>query len=186
MFAPKMDGLGFVARRIAIAEIDRAVAGRLGPTRAAGNAQPAAFNRQVAMYLAKRVGGWSLTKIGKFYNGRPHTTVCYAIRRIAALRAVHAEVDGLLKSLAEEIKSRPTTDSQQRIHVVGLPMSSAWPWPASEEFVEDLVERMISRLRPTIVEALAARIPQRCVRGGGRWGHYGGTSGDHTANARWR
>jgi hypothetical protein len=24
------------------------------------------------------------------------------------------------------------------------------------------------------------------VRGGGRWGHYGGTSGDHTANARWR
>ena len=24
------------------------------------------------------------------------------------------------------------------------------------------------------------------VRGGGRWGHYGGTSGAHTANARWR
>jgi hypothetical protein len=42
----KIDGLGFVTRRIAIAEIDRAVAGRLiGPTRVLGNAQPAVFNR---------------------------------------------------------------------------------------------------------------------------------------------
>jgi hypothetical protein len=74
MFAPKIDGLGFAARRIAIAEIDRAVAGRLGPTRILGNAQPAVFNRQVAMYLAKALGGWSVTKIGKFYNGRPRST----------------------------------------------------------------------------------------------------------------
>ena len=33
-------------------------------------AQPAAFNRHVAMYLAHRVGGWSTTRIGRFYNGR--------------------------------------------------------------------------------------------------------------------
>ena len=130
-------------------------------TRLAGDAQPAAFNRQVAMYLAKALGGWSVTRIGKFYNGRHHTTVCYAIRRIAALRAVHAEGDALLKSLAEEIQSRPTTDSPQRIHFVGIPMSSAWPWPISEEFIEDWVERLIRRLGPSIVEALAARIPQR-------------------------
>lgn len=113
------------------------------------------------MYLAKALGGWSVTRIGKFYNGRHHTTVCYAIRRIAALRAVHAEGDALLKSLAEEIQSRPTTDSPQRIHFVGIPMSSAWPWPISEEFIEDWVERLIRRLGPSIVEALAARIPQR-------------------------
>jgi chromosomal replication initiation ATPase DnaA len=85
MFVPENGGSGVIARRTAIAEIDRAVAGRLGSTRVMGNAQPAAFNRQLAMYLAKRVGGWSVTRIGKFYNGRHHTTVCYAIRRIEAL-----------------------------------------------------------------------------------------------------
>src|SRR5580658_1382661 len=55
MFVPKIDD-GVPVRQTALAEIDRAVAGRLGPTRVTGNAQPAAFNRQVAMYLAKRVG----------------------------------------------------------------------------------------------------------------------------------
>ena len=74
MFAREKVESVVIARRIAIAEIDRAVAGRLGPTRVMGNAQPAVFNRQVAMYLAKALSGWSVTKIGKFYNGRHHTT----------------------------------------------------------------------------------------------------------------
>jgi hypothetical protein len=43
---------------------------RLGTTRVKGNAQPAVFNRQIAMYLAEYVGGWSRTAIGKFHNGR--------------------------------------------------------------------------------------------------------------------
>lgn len=92
-------------RQTALAEIDRVVSERLGRARVAGNAQPAAFNRQVAMYLAKRVGGWSLMKIGKFYNGRHHTTVRHAIRRIEALRAVSPDVDGLLTVLIEQIKA---------------------------------------------------------------------------------
>ena len=41
-----------VAKRIPLETIDAAVCARLGPARVAGNAQPAAFNRQVAMYLA--------------------------------------------------------------------------------------------------------------------------------------
>jgi chromosomal replication initiator protein len=81
MFVPKIDD-GVAVRQTALAEIDRVVSERLGRAREAGNAQPAAFNRQVAMYLAKRGGGWSLTKIGKFYTGRHHTTVCHAIQRI--------------------------------------------------------------------------------------------------------
>src|ERR1700733_6788619 len=68
-------------QQIGLAQIDAVVSARLGPARVPGNAQPAAFNRQVAMYLAKHVGGWSTTKIGRFYNGRDHSTVCYAIRR---------------------------------------------------------------------------------------------------------
>ena len=77
------------------------------------------------MYLARALGGLSVKKIGKFYNGRHHTTVLYAVRRIEALRTAHAEVDGLLKSLTEEIQSRPLRDSQLRIRVVERSMSSA-------------------------------------------------------------
>jgi hypothetical protein len=71
-----------------------------------GNAQPAVFNRQIAMYLAKHVGGWSTTAIGKFYNGRHHTTVLWALHRIELLRAGNARIEGLLLSLRQEIQCR--------------------------------------------------------------------------------
>ena len=147
-----------VARRIAIAEIDRAVAGRLGTTRVLGNAQPAVFNRQVAMYLAKALSGWSVTKIGKFYNGRHHTTVCYAIRRIEALRAINAEVDGLVKALAEEIKSSPARDRGRRIHFIEgrpAPIQSA---AITEEFLDAWADRLMSRLRSSMEEVLLRRV----------------------------
>ena len=64
-FAPEL----VAGRRISLAQIDAAVSARLGPTRGLGNSQPACFNRQVAMYLAKQVGRWSTTIIGRFYNG---------------------------------------------------------------------------------------------------------------------
>ena len=50
MFAHEssLDGL---YRRIPLVTIDKVVAARLGQTRVQGNAQPAVFNRQVAMYL---------------------------------------------------------------------------------------------------------------------------------------
>ena len=72
------------ARRIPLSAIDAAVAARLGPGCVCGNAQPAVFSRQVAMYLAKLVGGWSTTRIGQFYNGRDHSTVYYAVKRVAS------------------------------------------------------------------------------------------------------
>src|SRR3982751_4560484 len=98
------------ARRIPLSAIDAAVAARLGPGRICGNAQPAVFSRQVAMYLAKHVGGWSTTRIGQFYNGRDHSTVCYALKRVAALREDDPEVDGLVTSLAGEIQTASDHD----------------------------------------------------------------------------
>jgi len=157
MFAAK-DVTKIITRYIAIAEIDRAVAARLGPTRVRGNAQPAVFNRQVAMYLARVVGGWSLTKIGKFYCGRHHTTVRYAIRRVTALRTTNAEVDAFLTALSEEIKSKPAADPQRRIDAVAQIPSTWWP---SEEFMEELVERLIARLKQGIDEAVAPIMPSR-------------------------
>ena len=69
MVAPNADRPRLVPR-VPLTTIDATVSAHLGTTRVSGNAQPAVFNRQVAMYLAKHVGGWSTTRIGKFYNGR--------------------------------------------------------------------------------------------------------------------
>lgn len=90
-------------RRLSLAAIDAAVSARLGPTRTLGNAQPACFNRQVAMYLARHLGGWSTTVIGRFYNGRDHSTVCYGIQRIEALRENDPDVDALLTELKQQL-----------------------------------------------------------------------------------
>src|SRR5215813_15498899 len=104
MLVPEQLLLGTTGR-ISLAKIDAIVSAKLGPTRVRGNAPPAVFNRQIAMYLAKHVGGWSTTAIGRFYNCRDHSTVCYALKRVAALRDDDPEVDGLVASLATEIKT---------------------------------------------------------------------------------
>ena len=76
---------------------------------------------------------------------------------IAALRATRAKLDGLLKALAEEIKSSTAKDCHRRIHLlVGCPA----PIQAAAimlEFVDALADRLISRrslalMRPWCVE----------------------------------
>src|SRR5690349_9962388 len=100
-FAPEQRS----GRRLSLAEIDAAVAARLGPTRGLGNSQPACFNRQVGMYLARYVGRWSTTVIGRFYNGRDHSTVCYGIQRIEALRESDPDIDALIADLKHELSA---------------------------------------------------------------------------------
>src|SRR5215469_16374797 len=51
------------------------------------------------MYLAKRVGRWSLSQIGRFYNGRHHTTVLHAIEKIESLRRTDESIDALIDVL---------------------------------------------------------------------------------------
>jgi hypothetical protein len=60
MAAP--NGSCFSAGKVGLDDIDSVVSARLEPARVTGNAQPAAFNRQVAVYLAKHVGGWITVK----------------------------------------------------------------------------------------------------------------------------
>src|SRR3954470_19456835 len=91
------------SRRVPLSKIDQAVSARLGPTRGLGNSQPACFNRQIAMYVAKHVRRWSTTVIGRFYHGRDHSTVCYAIQRIEALREGNPDLDSLLSNLKTEL-----------------------------------------------------------------------------------
>jgi hypothetical protein len=72
---------------------------KIGPGRVPGNAQGPCFSRHVSMYLAKRVGRWSLSQIGRFYNGRHHTTVLHAIEKIENLRRTDEAVDALIDVL---------------------------------------------------------------------------------------
>jgi len=93
-------------RRIPLAKIDAAFSALLGPTRGLGNSQPACFNRRVAMYLATRIGLWSTTAIGRFYNGRDHSTVCYGIQGIESLKHSDLEVEAWPADLKRRLDRR--------------------------------------------------------------------------------
>jgi Bacterial dnaA protein helix-turn-helix len=100
------------------------------------------------MYLAHRVGGWSTTRIGRFYNGRDHSTVCHAIKRIQELRDSTAEVEGLLVSLIQELTTDkgpelnpPSATAKAYLSLVARDMT----W--TNEMLDDLAERIASRLR---------------------------------------
>ena len=58
------------------------------------------------MYLAKNVVGWSTTRIGRFYNGRHHTTVLHAIQKIERLRQTDECVDALIEVLTVTLSPR--------------------------------------------------------------------------------
>ena len=132
-------------RRIPLAEIDGIVTARLGPGRVPGNAQPAAFSRQVAMYVANQVGGWSTTQIGKFYNGRDHSTVCYAIARIRTLSKVDLGFDSMLTSLSEEIGARLDWTGPGPRPSALLPRE-ATPLLLDDAVLDALAERIASRV----------------------------------------
>jgi hypothetical protein len=59
------------------------------------------------MYLARHVGRWSLSQIGKFYNGRHHTTVLHAITKIERFRRSDESVDALIEVLTGELVAGP-------------------------------------------------------------------------------
>src|SRR5215831_11170362 len=132
--------------RIPLREIEAAVAARLGPGRVSGNAQPAAVSRQVAMYIASEVGGWSTTQIGKFYNGRDHSTVCYAIGRIRVLRETDPEVDGLLTVLANELRDRAESKRQPRTRPVIVSDAGRGSSLIHESALDALAEQIASRV----------------------------------------
>jgi len=99
LFAPDL----FSRRRISLAEIDAVVSARLGPTRELGSSESVCFNRQVAMYLAKYVGRWTVAIIGRFYTSRDHSKVCHSIQRIEALRESDPQVDALITDLKRQL-----------------------------------------------------------------------------------
>ena len=121
--------------RPSLEQIESTVSIQLGPGRVTGNEQGPCFSRQIAMYLAKHVGDWSMVKIGRFYNGRHHTTVLHAIQKIQRLRSEDESIDALIEvliaALREDVGSSPAKGT------AGL-------WPA--ELVETITARVLYRL----------------------------------------
>jgi hypothetical protein len=92
--------------RLSLEQIEATVADHLGNGRVPGNQSAPCLSRQVSMYLAKNVVGWSTTRIGRFYNGRHHTTVLHAIQKIERLRQTDESVDALLEVLTVTLSPR--------------------------------------------------------------------------------
>lgn len=89
--------------RLSLEQIEATVADHLGNGRVAGNESASCLSRQVSMYLGKNVGGWSTTRIGRFYNGRHHTTVLHAIDKIERLRQTDESLDALIEVITAEL-----------------------------------------------------------------------------------
>jgi hypothetical protein len=123
---------------------------RLGQTRVNGNAQPAAFNRQIAMYLAKHIGRWSTTRIGRFYSGRDHSTVCYAVKKIEKLRNSQPDVDELLVGLEGEIISVARGNGAEGHHVASHPSGQSGEMLVTDEFLDLVIDRLLARLHPRL------------------------------------
>src|SRR5215467_6897316 len=120
---------------VPISRIEQVVSAHLGPGRIPGNAQGPCFSRQVSMYMAKHVGGWSLGKIGRFYNGRHHTTVLHAIEKIEALRRTDESIDVLLDVLTTAFSPDLQTAA-----------ASAPGCPSHSVLIEPVAARVIDRL----------------------------------------
>jgi hypothetical protein len=131
----------FSRRRIPLAEIDSVVSARLGPTRGLGDSQPACFNRQIAMYLAKHVSRWTVAIIGRFYDSRDHSTVRYAIQRIEALRESDPQVDALITDLKRQLTLE---DNATSTGIVGD--EHCRPTGRSQADLEDLAELIAARV----------------------------------------
>jgi hypothetical protein len=134
--------------RLSLEHIDSTVSAQLGPGRVPGNQQASCFSRQISMYLAKNLG-WSTVKIGRFYNGRHHTTVLHAIKKVHRLRVEDESVDALIEVLTYVLRERA---------VVPQTLYAPTTWPA--ELIEAITARVLHRLselRPPDVGALSSR-----------------------------
>jgi chromosomal replication initiation ATPase DnaA len=86
-----------------------------------GNQSAPCLSGQVSMYLAKNVVGWSTTRIGRFYNGRHHTTVLHAIQKIERLRQRDESLDALIEVITAELSPGGKAVSQGGFSMGGPP-----------------------------------------------------------------
>jgi hypothetical protein len=101
------------------------------------------------MYLAKHVAGWSTNCIGRFYNGRDHSTVIHGIQRIQALRESDPEVDALLSELKDQLVVSQDERDEKKTSGTSEDRRNA-----SSLSFDDLAEAIAERVRARIEERL--------------------------------
>lgn len=100
------------------------------------------------MYLAKHVGGWSTPRIGKFYNGRHHTTVLHAIRKVEQLRSADDSIDALVEMLTVALNPEMGAPAQERVHPKWRSiMIDLWPLGYWISWAEAYRARIFVRVR---------------------------------------
>ena len=105
------------------------------------------------MYLAARVGRWSTTVIGRFYNGRDHSTVCHGIQRIEALRESNPEVDALLCELMKKLTEHTEQAQGQDISAMRVPGRRYQVGRRDiEQLANTIADRFAERMRDLLEE----------------------------------
>ena len=99
-----------VNARVAIQDSIKAVADHFGidPAMLRGPARPKHIvgPRHIAIWVAHRVSGISLPKIGREFGGRHHTTILYALRVVDDARRNHDDVKVLTDDLFASLTGR--------------------------------------------------------------------------------
>lgn len=103
---------------LSLEQIEAKVSTYLGTDRVAGNREGPCFSRQVSMYLAKHVCGWSTPRIGKCHNDSHHTTVLHAIRKVEQMRHTDESMDALVLMLTAALNSEMSAPTQIRTAMV--------------------------------------------------------------------
>ena len=102
------DLLSIQNRQISVENIQKTVADfykiKIGDMYSKKRPASIARPRQIAMYLAKETTQKSLPEIGDLFGGRDHTTVLYAVRKIAAERQKNTELNQQLHVLEQTLK----------------------------------------------------------------------------------
>jgi len=70
-----------------------------------------AFARQVAMYVAKQMTSLTLVEIGKNFGNRDHSTVLYAIDKIAGARKDEPGLDRRIEEIESDLKGRSSSEN---------------------------------------------------------------------------
>lgn len=93
--------------RTTIEKIQRTVCQKFGITRidllSARRTKDLVIPRQLAMYLCKTLTFKSLPEIGRRFNGKDHTTVLFAVRKMARLAQSDAEIRNIAAELQAEL-----------------------------------------------------------------------------------
>ena len=97
------------AERLTVAEVAKLVCEHyradLTRVRSASRRQELVQPRQMAMYLARELTNCSLTRIGRYFGGRDHTTVLYGLRKVGDRIAADPAAAQLAKDLRDRIQS---------------------------------------------------------------------------------